>query len=135
MVDGIEGKLCAYTLLDNGVHELIFRESSREAIDEFFRHVESILKSTPGGDIARYVVDVTQADRAVSMMGIIQRFRRLETQLPKRARGRTAILHPQGSLLSFADGLIRALAPTQDVTRFFPAGKRDEAIAWLLSEK
>jgi hypothetical protein len=126
---------CAYTRLDNGIHELIFRESSRDAIDEFFRHVESILKQTPNTEIARYIVDVTQADRPVSMMGIIQRFRKLETSMPRRARGRTAILHPQGSMLSFVDGLIRALAPTQDVTRFFPAEKRAEAETWVLSDE
>lgn len=128
------GARCTYTRLENGVHEFIFRESSREAIDEFFRQLEPILKNTPDTDVARYIVDVTQADRAVSMMGIIQRFRKLETSMPRRARGRTALLHPQGSMLSFVDGLIRALAPTQDQTKFFTAGKRDEALAWVLSD-
>jgi hypothetical protein len=128
------GKRCTYTRLENGVHEFIFRESSREAIDEFFRQLEPILKNTPSTEIARYIVDVTQADRAVSMMGIIQRFRKLETSMPRRARGRTALLHPQGSMLSFVDGLIRALAPTQDQTKFFAAGSRDEALAWVLSD-
>ncbi|MEO8612497.1 MAG: hypothetical protein ABI690_31665 [Chloroflexota bacterium] len=135
MSDTVSGERCTYTRLDNGVHELIFRESSREAIDEFFRHVESILKNTPPTEVARYILDVTQADRPVSMMGIIQRFRKLETSMPRRAKGRTAILHPQGSMLSFVDGLIRALAPSQDVTRFFPTEKRDEAIAWVLTDE
>ena len=134
MSDGTGGKRCSYTRLENGVHEFIFRESSREAIDEFFRQLEPILKTTPTTEIARYMVDVTQADRAVSMMGIIQRFRKLETSMSRRARGRTALLHPQGSMLSFVDGLIRALAPSQDRTRFFPGEKRDEALAWVLSD-
>ena len=134
MSDGMGGTRCVYTHLDNGVHEFVFRESSREAIDEFFRQLEPILKNTPGTDVARYIVDVTQADRAVSMMGIIQRFRKLETSMPRRARGRTALLHPQGSMLSFVDGLIRALAPSRDETRFFAGGNRDEALAWLLTD-
>jgi hypothetical protein len=135
MSEAANGTRCAYNRLDNGIHELTFRESSREAIDEFFHHVESILKNTDPSSVARYILDVTQADRPVSMMGIIQRFRKLETQMPRRAKGRTAILHPQGSMLSFVDGLIRALAPTQDITRFFPVEKRAEAIAWVLSDE
>lgn len=135
MSETANSQRCGYTRLDNGINELVFHESSREAIDEFFGHVESILKNTEPTSIARYIVDVTQADRPVSMMGIIQRFRKLDTLMPRRAKGRTAILHPQGSMLSFVDGLIRALAPTQDVTRFFPAEKRAEAIAWVLSDE
>ena len=44
------------------------------------------------------------------------------------------ILHKPGLKFSFIDGFIRALAPSRDMTRFFPVDKRDEAVNWLLSQ-
>jgi 16S rRNA C1402 (ribose-2'-O) methylase RsmI len=125
---------CAYQQLENGIHEFIFYESSRRAIDSFFQQLEKILTATPHHETARYLVDITKGDREVSLVTMTQRFRKLEAQFPHRARGRTVILHKPGLLLAFIDNFIRALAPNRDATRFFPVDKRAEAIAWLLSE-
>jgi hypothetical protein len=125
---------CAYTLRADGIHEFQFLASSKAAIDDFFQILEDILLAAPHTDTLRYLVDITGGDREVSLVAMTQRFRRLETQLQHRARGRTAILHKPNLLIRFADEFIRALAPSRDVTRFFPIEKRDEAIAWLLSE-
>lgn len=131
--DGQPG--CIYHLLDNGIHEFTFRESSREAIDQFFGQLAEILQTTPTTDTLRYLVDITLGDKQVSLTKMSWRFRRLDMEIPVRARGRTAILHNPGALISFVDGFIRALAPLKDVTRFFPVDRRDEAIAWVLSEE
>ncbi len=135
MAETAGGKHCAYTLLDSGVHEFVFLESSKAAIEEFFSYLEPILKNTPHDQTARYIVDVTGGDREVSIVAMTQRFRRLETSLPHRARGRSAILHKPNIAITFFDGLIRALAPTRDVTRFFTADRREEALAWVLSDE
>jgi hypothetical protein len=125
---------CAYRKLDNGINEFVFHESSKAAIDDFFYTLEKLLRTTPSHVTLRYLVDIAQGDRAVSIVTLTQRFRRLETQIPQRARGRTAILHKPGALITLFDNLIRTLAPSRDVTRFFPMERRDEAIRWLLAE-
>jgi hypothetical protein len=127
---------CEYALLENGVHQFTFTKADKPAIDEFFRQVERILASTPPESIGRHLIDVSQnsGESVVSLAGGVQRFRRLETQLPHRAPGRTVILHKPGVIYSFVDNLIRVLAPKKDVTRFFPAEEREAAMAWLLKD-
>ena len=126
---------CEYTLTEQGIHQFIFRESNKEAIDDFFRKLEGIFVSTRSVNTNRYIVDITQAgERDVSLVTNVQRFRRLETLFPNRPRGRTVILNRPGLAYTFIDSFIRAIAPSRDITRFFPVDKRDEAIQWLLSE-
>ncbi|NWG18012.1 MAG: hypothetical protein HXY41_15410 [Chloroflexi bacterium] len=123
-----------YNHLDTGIHEFVFFQPSKADIDQFFAILERILTETPHNSTLHYLVDVTHSDRGVSLVAMAQRFRRLEAQIPHRARGRTAVLHRTGALLNFVDDFIRALAPQRDMTRFFTAAQRDEALAWLLSE-
>jgi hypothetical protein len=129
-----EGTHCSYTHLENGIHQFIFRDSSREALDEFFHQLEQVFAETAGTKLNRYVVDITGGDREVSIVSMTTRFRRLETQFPNRPPGRTALLIKSGSLLSVIDGIIRALAPRRDETRFFGVDKREEAMQWLLRD-
>ena len=126
---------CEYTVTEQGIHQFVFREPSKEAVDDFFRKLEHIFTTTPNAGTNRYIVDITQAgERDVSLVANVQRFRRLETIYPQRPRGRTVILHRPGLAYSFIDSFIRAIAPSRDITRFFPVDKRDEGIAWVLSE-
>ena len=134
MSDASEQRGCAYHLLENGIHEFVFKDNDKHALDEFFSKLEHILRETPHHATARYLVDIGHATREVSLVGMTQRFRRLESLTPNRASGRTAILHKPGFMLTFIDGFIRALAPTRDATRFFPIDQRENAIRWLLSE-
>lgn len=126
---------CEYTITEQGIHQLIFRDSTKEAIDEFFHVLEQIFASTANEPTNRYIVDISQSgERDVSLVSNVQRFRRLETLFPNRPRGRTVIIHRPGLAYTFIDSFIRAIAPSRDITRFFPVDKRDEALAWLLSE-
>lgn len=124
-----------YSLLDNGIHQFVFYDSAKATVDAFFQHLEAILTTTPHTEVARYILDVSQGNRDISLVAMTQRFRRLETQLPHRPRGRTAVLHRPAAIMSFFDNLVRTLAPSRDKTRFFPVDKRAEAIAWLLSDR
>jgi hypothetical protein len=134
MSGATEGTHCSYIHLENGIHEFTFHDSSREALDEFFHQLEQIFLESVGTPLNRYIVDITGGDREVSIVSMTTRFRRLETQFPTRAPGRTALLVKNGSMLTVIDGIIRALAPRRDETRFFGVDKRDDAIQWLLRE-
>jgi hypothetical protein len=126
---------CEYRVTEQGIHLFIFREADKEAIDDFFRKLEAVFVATREVNTNRYILDITQAgERDVSLATNVQRFRRLETLFPNRPRGRTVILHRPGLAYTFIDSFVRALAPSRDITRFFPVDKRDEAVTWLLSE-
>ncbi len=124
-----------YTQLENGIHQFVFYDSAKGTVDTFFERLEIILATTPHTEIARYILDVSQGSREISLVGMTQRFRRLETQFAHRARGRTAVLHKPGAIMAFFDNFVRTLAPSRDMTRFFSVEKRQEAIAWLLREE
>jgi hypothetical protein len=128
------GLHCTYHQLDSGIHEFIFQDSSKEALDQFFHHLEQVFAQSQGSPLHRYIVDITRGDREVSIVNMTTRFRRLETQFPTRAPGRTALLVKSGSFLSVIDGIIQALAPRRDETRFFPVEKREDALQWLLRD-
>lgn len=123
-----------YQRLDNGIYEFVFHDADKATVDFFFYALQDILSLTKKTDMARYILDVSNSGRDVSLTPMIQRFRKLEQQLPDRARGRTAVLHNPALTYTFLDGLVRALAPSRDVTRFFPIENRDKAIEWLLSQ-
>ncbi len=125
---------CEYTQLNNGIHQFVFFRPSKEAIDGFFHDLEHILETTPGTETARYVLDIVHSEGEISLVANVQRFRKLEVAHPRRARGRTVILHKPGLAFAFMDGFIRALAPSRDKTRFFPIDRREEALVWLMSE-
>ena len=126
---------CEYTMTEQGIHQFVFHEPSKETIDDFFHKLEYIFTNSPNMDTNRYLVDITKAgDKGVSLVTNVQRFRRLRTLYPQRPRGRTVILHRPGLAYSVIDSFIRAVAPSRDITRFFPVDKREDAIAWVLSE-
>ena len=135
MTDPVTNGGWQYTLTGQGIHQFVFREPSKNDVDEFFRKLEHIFTTFPGDGTNRYIVDITESNmQDISLVANVQRFRRLETRYPNRPRGRTIILHRPGLAYSFIDNFIRAIAPSRDVTRFFPANKRDEAVAWLMGE-
>src|SRR5262249_18709141 len=94
---------CVYTLLDNGVHEFVFTDNDRASVDFFFDKLADILRTTPSTGTARYILDVTKTERDISMSGMVQRFRKLDFQIPERARGRSAVLHKPGLTYTFID--------------------------------
>jgi hypothetical protein len=134
MSEASDQRGCAYRLLDSGIHEFVFLDNDKQSLDDFFVKLEHILRETSHTAVAHYLVDIAHASRDVSLVGLTQRFRRMETQIPHRPSGRTVVLHKPGFMLTFIDGFIRALAPSRDETRFFPVHQREDAIRWLLSE-
>jgi hypothetical protein len=59
-----EHKRCIYTRLDNGIHEFIFTESSRDAVDELAAYIRNILDTTPAdAPPTCYMVDVLPVER------------------------------------------------------------------------
>lgn len=126
-------KGCTYEVLPSGIHVFTFTGKSPTALDEFFVILTNLLATTdPSVQVLRYIVDVTDASGQAPINEMVRRFQRLETALPQRPRGRTAIIHQGNVFLSLANTLLGALAPAGDVTRFFNATEREQAMRWLL---
>lgn len=126
---------CIYEKLDNGIHKFIFTGKGEDGMDVFFTILEGILRSTPTDTTLRYIVDNTRSGKQGSMMELVRRFRKLESRIPERAAGRTAIIHNPDILITLADTFVSTLAPSKDKTRFFTPDRMGDAIKWVLSDR
>ncbi len=132
---GTHARGCIYQQLDNGIHEFVFTGEGDTGLDEMFAVLEVIMGNSTPDDTLRYIVDSTRSRDDTSLKRMVGRFRDLQQKVPLRGKGRTAILHKGGLLVTLGDMMISALAPKEDKTRFFKPDERDKAIEWLLSQK
>lgn len=131
----IEREGVIYTLLDGDIHEFVFTGQGDKGLDEFFELLVDLLKKTPSDATLRYLVDATKSKGRGSMNELVRRFRKLESQFPIRAAGRTAILHDGSLLLTLANTFVDTLAPNKDKSHFFEKSKREDALKWLKNSK
>lgn len=124
---------CIYSRLENGVHELIFTEASREAVDELLLHMDEIYGMTGAKDIVRVLVD----HRNVGMEPVTYMFQKMrEWNASHRVYfySRAAILIDETFLVWLVDSLLKTVLRTAAVEiRYFASSERDAAINWLLS--
>lgn len=131
-----EKQVVDYILHDNGIHEFIFYESSRKAVDAWITKTEEITaasEATPDQTVRYLYNQVTSGMQPANYA-----FRRSQDMIkkyPKRARSRTVFLTNPGFFVSLMDAFVKLLrTEDKDRVQFINGDKRDEAIAWLLSD-
>lgn len=125
-----ERKRCIYTRLDNGIHEFIFTESSRDAVDELAAYIRNILDTTPAdAPTTCYMVDNSQVD-VIPLTYVRVRVKELDDYRPPgRAPGRLAVLY-EGMMGTLANSVLAVTVKNR--FRFFKPSDRDAAMEWLL---
>ncbi len=125
---------------DNGIEELILHEVSTAAVDEWFAHLTAINEQAPPDTkVTRLLIDTT-----VGMQPLAYASRRGRLWLDEMAAtgtmspdtvSRVVFLYERNMLVSLVSNLIKLLVRNNAAgmnLEFFPAARRDEAIAWLL---
>ncbi len=124
---------CAYRLHDNGIHELIYYETSRYAVDEMIAHVDRILEQLPAETkLIRVLTDSSQT-ASQPFQYMLARLRELAVKYPNHPYIRSASLFDGGVMMGPADVLFR-LITRRNKFRLFKPSQREEAIKWLLEE-
>lgn len=128
-----EHKRCVYTHLDNGIHEFVFTESSREAVDELTDHIKYILDTTPAEAPATcYLLDNSRVD-AIPLSYTRTRIKELDAYRPEeRAPGRLAVVY-DGFMGSLANSVLAMTMKNR--FRFFKPSDREAAQTWLLQKQ
>jgi hypothetical protein len=130
-----EQNLCEYKYHDNDVHEFIYNDVGRDAVDEYFAHFERIAKTLPAGSVFRIL---TNGSRIKDTQPVRYMFVRLQTilrTLPHRPTFRVALLAAEdNSMTKILDTIFRALLRGHDRLRFFRASEYEQAVEWLLKE-
>jgi hypothetical protein len=125
-----EYKRCIYTRLDNGIHEFVFTESSREAVDEFTDHVKRVLDTTPmDAPPTCYLVDNSQVE-FVPLTYARVKIKEMDAHRPEgRDPSRVAILY-EGFMGHIANSVLAVTLKNR--FRFFKPADREAAINWLM---
>jgi hypothetical protein len=125
----------AAKLLPNGIHEFTWTSASREAVDVWMDYNAALYETKAVTDMLRYL-HVVQSVNFPPISYVVRKARHLQTKFPEQPNTRSAILFQS----RFFGGLINTMSSMlnrkdKDVTRFFSMDEREEAVAWLLSNK
>lgn len=123
-----------YVKHDNGIHEIIYNEVSRDAVDVYMTHFDQIMSITPKEDKMRLLSNGAFVTEMQPISYMMSRFRGVMQKHQQRASVRVAVLYGSARFLDLVNGLFRMFVRGRDSMRFFKAEQRDEAIAWLLEE-
>jgi hypothetical protein len=131
-----EQPLCEYYLRDNGVHEFIYNEVGRTAVDEFFDHFERVAATLPSGSVYRILTNGSRVKETQPVRYMFLRVQAILRRLPQRPIFRVALLASQdNSMTKILDAVFRALLRGQDRLRFFPVNQYEQAMEWLVKDK
>lgn len=119
-----------YEQSPDGVH--IFDFVGDGGMDRFFEIVEHILSTSPTDTTLRYIVRLNESNNT-GMRDLVKRFGKLQSKIPVRAPGRTAIVHKGDIFLMLANTFLN-LAPQQDKAKFFKHEEYDKALEWVLRD-
>jgi hypothetical protein len=129
----VKEEVVTYSKLQNGIHEFVFHESSRRALDQWIAKLEEIYRATPEGEIIRSIYD--QVESGMQPAAYASRISNdMLKRLPHRNATRTVFLVNKSFFISIMESFVRLIERNTDKTRFIDGEKRDEAIAWLLAD-
>ncbi len=120
-----------YIYHPDGIHEIIYNEVSREAVDQYMNHFDYIISITPKDQTLLLLSNGTKVVEMQPVTYMMSRFRAVMQKYPQRPAIRVAILYGSVRFIDLVNGLFRMFVRGRDRMRFFKAEERDEAIAWL----
>ncbi len=125
--------LCERIHHDNGIDEYVIHAATRAAVDAWIALLEPQLHKLTPGEMYRQLFDTRVGIAPVSytvsqISGMMQRD-------SNRNPVRTALIYDKTLLIGVINSLVSGLRISNFRIRYFTGVQRDEAIAWLLSDK
>jgi hypothetical protein len=120
---------------ENGIHELIFKDSTLETVDELFAYLIFLNSTVKPGQIYYQLWDARVGLLPISKT--IQESRKLLARFPKMGAHRMAVIYPkrQNTMLQPGSVLLNMLPLGRLKIHYFSESNYDAAITWLLSGK
>jgi hypothetical protein len=127
-----KAKLCQYTVLPNGIHEFIFREESKRAIDVWLEHAEHIYQTAPPDKRVLFILDGSDVEN-LPLAYSYPRIKALNEKYPNKPPSRGVLIYSSGVMNTIIAAFTKLSSRgARDESRFYHKSKRDEAIQWLL---
>ncbi len=125
--------LCERIHHDNGIEEYIFHAATRAAVDAWIAQLEPQLRNVNPDVTQRQLIDTRVGIAPVSYT--VSQVNNILQRNSNRNPVRLAILYDKTMLISVINSLLSGLRIGNFRFRNFTGAQRDEAIAWLLSDK
>ena len=124
---------CVHALLDNGIHEFVFYESSRQAVDRLFAQLTQLYDGLTTDQPVPLLFDVREHDLPLAYL--FMTFQKWTAGRKQHRPARLAILTDEHTLVPLVDAFLRTLRTTYLKARFFARPQRDEAVDWLVYDR
>lgn len=133
MLNTIHGTRCLYRRHDNGIHEFTFVEATRQAVDEWFGHIEILMREVPPGTMMYYLVRST-APAQLPVAYMVKCAQRWMSENAHIHTARVVFLHRSHFYYPHAKSFIRAWQMSNGIAvRFYPHDRHEDAVRWLLA--
>jgi hypothetical protein len=133
MPDRINTESCVHTLLENGIQEFVFYESSRNAVDKLFILLTQVYAEIPADQTVLMLFDFRQRDLPLAY--VFSSFHRWQAGRDSHRYARLVTLTDANMMIPLVDAFFRSFPTNYVKLRFFHPARRDEAIHWLLKDE
>jgi hypothetical protein len=124
---------CLYTFLDNGIHLIVLKQATRQALDECFEYAAQVYRSASPEIPLRLIIDLRAADLP-PLFHVAHHVVRLRRLTPRSQPRRIAFIYAGDSGHAFLHrGIAWLSKPRRDTVQYFPHTQWDNATEWLLS--
>jgi hypothetical protein len=132
MLNTFHGTRCLYQQMDNGIHEFVFTEASRQAVDEWFTQLDVITRHA-SADTMLYLLVRSTANEQLPIPYMIKCAFQWGIENPQIYTARVVFLHRSPFYYPHAKSFIRAWQMSNGIAvRFYSADRREDAVRWLL---
>lgn len=126
----LDDSICRHIPHSVELHEFIFSESSRRAVDIWFAHMGRFIEDIPSGGKVRLLLDVSRSGHQ-PLSYVSERARQFNVEHPRHPKSRVAILYHTHILMSVFiafDNLIN----NGNYLKHFRPDQREQALLWLM---
>lgn len=123
---------CLRATIGEDIHELIFMETSRRAVEEYFIHLDDIACNSALDRPIRILTDGSQIKGVQPMGHTMSHARQILSIHTVRPPIKLAIIVGRKEDTNLMYSLFRTLMRWEDGLRFFYPDQQNEAIDWLL---
>jgi hypothetical protein len=134
MLHTSSGERCQYNQLEQDIHEFVFTEASRKAIDEWFAHLDTIQQSARPLTVMRFLVRST-APEPMPIAYALKCAQKWAQENPTMHTSRVAFVHRSEFFYPYIKSFVRSWQMNYgNLIRFFPADRYEDAVRWLLAD-
>jgi hypothetical protein len=122
-----------YTFLNSGIHLIVLKQATRQALDECFEYATEIYRNASPGTPLLLIIDLRSAGLP-PLLDVARHVLRLRRRVSQQQPRRIAIVYSADRRHSTLHRVIAWMdSRSRDKVRFFPHTQWNKVTRWLLS--